>query len=547
MILMKRRKFLANGLGVAAGTLLSESLAKDLLRAHGSSTLSHHSFSDERPSRYSHRLPKTDGNYIHTNGYIEDVPVPKYTWASDEAYEAFQDIKYGVRLHWGMYSVWQLQKESWPYLGHLTPPFDFAKRQEYNQLYKTFNPVDFDAEQWMRMFDEWGMKMFAFTTKHHEGFSMFDTKTRVKRRANWTAPGGPTIEECDLAYSIMETPFKRDIVKELCDAAHKHGIKIDLYFSHPDWYDADFRPYGYHPLQVPSSPTLLRTKWKDDDTELEEFNRTKVRLEKLWTVVPDPTEEEVRRMITRHRAQLKELLTNYGKIDMVCLDIHFGPTVWPQLRQTMIELRKLQPNVMFRARGIGNYGDYYTPEGFVPGSKANSDVPWFVIYPLGKTFSYEPVAENYKGAGWVVKNLIDSVAKGGNFMVGIGPDAKGSFEPTAMKQLSEVGRWLETNGQAIYATRAREGELWKEGEEIRFTRTKDKKTVFAFSTVWPGDKLTLNTVSAKENSQIHLLGVSQPLKWKPASTGIEIELGDRIRSQVKEVNQLAYAFRIQTS
>jgi alpha-L-fucosidase len=213
----------------------------------------------------------------------------------------------------------------------------------------------------------------------------------------------------------------------------------------------------------------------------------------------------------------------------------------------MLELRKIQPNVMFRARGIGNYGDYYTPEGFVPGSKANSDVPWFVIYPLGRSFSYDPVAENYKGAEWVVKNLIDSVAKGGNFMVGIGPDANGNFEATAMKQLSEVGRWLNTNGQAIYATRAREGELWKEGDEIRFTRTKDNKTVFAFSTVWPGDKLTLNSVRAKENSQIHLLGVSQPLKWKPSSVGIEIALGEQIRSQVKEVNQLAYAFRIQTS
>lgn len=86
------------------------------------------------------------------------------------------------------------------------------------------------------------MKMFAITTKHHEGFSMFDTKTRVKSRANWVVPGGPRIEPCDLAYSVMETPLRRDIIGELCDAAHKGDMKIDLYFSHPDWYDADFRP-----------------------------------------------------------------------------------------------------------------------------------------------------------------------------------------------------------------------------------------------------------------------------------------------------------------
>jgi hypothetical protein len=86
---------------------------------------------------------------------------------------------------------------------------------------------------------------------------MFDTKTRVKNRTNWGAAGGPKIEVCDLAYSIMETPFKRDIVKELCDEAHKQGIKVDLYFSHPDWYDADFRPYAQHPLQVQSSQSLM--------------------------------------------------------------------------------------------------------------------------------------------------------------------------------------------------------------------------------------------------------------------------------------------------
>ena len=78
----------------------------------------------------------------------------------------------------------------------------------------------------MNLFSESGLKMFAFTSKHHEGFSMFDTKTRVRQRVNWTAPGGPKIEPCDLAYSIMETPFRRDIIKELCDAAHKRDIKI---------------------------------------------------------------------------------------------------------------------------------------------------------------------------------------------------------------------------------------------------------------------------------------------------------------------------------
>jgi alpha-L-fucosidase len=498
-----------------------------------------------KKSKFTHRLPVTDINYIHTQPFVEDNPVPEYTWASDEAYEAFLDMKFGVRLHWGIYSIWQLQKESWPFLGHIEPKFDFARRQEYNQLYKTFNPTGFNADEWMEMFKNWGMKMFAFTTKHHEGFSMFDTKTRVKRRANWTAPGGPRIEECDLAYSIMETPFKRDIVGELCDSAHRNGIKIDLYFSHPDWYDADFRPYGYHPLQIPSSADYLKAVWKIGNPDNDEYKRTRDRLGERWVEVPDPTPEEVNRMVKRHRDQLKELLTRYGKIDMMCLDIYWGPKVWPQLRQTMLEMRKIQPNVMFRARGIGNYGDYYTPEGFVPGGKENTDTPWFVIYPLGKTFSYEPVKENYKGSVWVIKNLIDSAAKGGNFMVGIGPDGNGRFEPTAIDQLNEAGKWLKINGEGIYATRAREGESWKEGDNIRFTRSKDNKTVFAFAYEWPGESLVLKSVKAAKGSKLFMLGIEKPLSWKNTEAGLVIEVPPALKGMIK--NNQAYGFKIITS
>ena len=95
-------------------------------------------------------------------------------------------------------------------------------------------------------------------------------------------------------------------------------------------------------------------------------------------------------MMARHRAQLEELLTNYGEIQMLSLDQWLGPKVWPQLRQTLFRIRELQPNVMIRARGIGNYGDYYTPEGFIPGDKSNTGMPWMVIYPLAGGFSYDP-------------------------------------------------------------------------------------------------------------------------------------------------------------
>ena len=297
-------------------------------------------------------------------------------------------MKYGVRLHWGLYSILRLRNESWPFLS-----MSFEERQRYQEMYRTWNPREFDADAWMNLFAECGMRMFAFTSKHHDGFSMFNTGTRVRGRANWTAPGRPRLEDCDLAYSIAETPFRRDVVGELCAAARKRGLKIDLYFSHPDWYDADFRPYNCAPLQVPSSATLDARSYPDVPKKLGDRIVT----------VPDPTPAEVNRMMARHRAQLSELLTNYGQIDMLCLDQWLGPSVWPQLRDTILHLRKLQPDVMLRARGIGNYGDYYTPEGFVPGNKENTDTPWFVIYPLGSSFSYESDASLHKGSQWIVQ------------------------------------------------------------------------------------------------------------------------------------------------
>ena len=127
-------------------------------------------------------LPKDDFQAKETRKYVEEVPVAGYQHASPAAYEAFRDLKYGVRIHWGIYSILSITDTSWPFL-----KMPYAEKQAYNELYKTWNPTGFDADEWMKMFRDDGMKMFAFTAKHHEGFSMFDTRTHVKKRVNWTA------------------------------------------------------------------------------------------------------------------------------------------------------------------------------------------------------------------------------------------------------------------------------------------------------------------------------------------------------------------------
>jgi alpha-L-fucosidase len=455
-------------------------------------------------------------NVLKNDYYIEETPIAGYRWAPASAYEAFQDMKFGIRIHWGIYSIWHRGAESWPFL-----KMSFADRQTYNNLYKTWNPAGFDADGWMNTFQESGMKMFTFTSKHHEGFSLFDTRTRVKNRMNWTAPGGPKVEPCDLAYSIMETPFRRDVVREICDAAQRRDIKIDLYFSHPDWYDADFRPYVQHPVQVPSAAGLMIP---------DDIKRTRQLYGDSPVIVPDASAAEVTRMMARHRAQLVELLSNYGTITSIGLDMYFGPLIWPHLRETIMQLRGMHPNVMLRNRGIGNYGDYYTPERVVPGSKQASDKPWFTIYPLGTDFSYEPDAAKYKGTEWIVHNLVDAVAKGGGLQVGVGPSAHGEFHPEAVRQMKGAGTWLKVNGEAIYATRPRQGILWSEGDTIRYTRSKDQRFVYAILNGWPGMQVRLQSVRPKPGSSVKLLGSETELPWTfDSAQGTTITLPENLQ------------------
>jgi alpha-L-fucosidase len=181
---------------------------------------------------------------------------------------------------------------------------------------------------------------------------------------------------------------------------------------------------------------------------------------------------------------------------------------------------------MLRARGIGNYGDYYTPEGYVPGDKGNTGMPWFVIYPLARSFSYDPEAANYKGAEWIIHTLVDSVAKGGNFEIGIGPDAFGKFHPEAVSQMREAGRWLSINGEAIYDTRPRDGEFWRDGENVRFTRTKSSDVVYAICLDWPAEKeLVLHGIHPKPESEIVLLGRTGSVPWRTVGNDTLIDVG----------------------
>lgn len=463
--------------------------------------------------------PDADGRIIrgrerthHWQPYMADADLSDYHHASEEAVEQFKDLKYGIRIHWGIYSIVH-GRESW--LLHQHDSTSLAYQGFYHDLYKSWCPYAFNADKWIDMMVNNGFKFFTFTTKHHDGFSMYDTKTTVENRFRFFGKSAGSVEPCRLHYSIMETPFGRDVTAELVKSAREKGIKIGLYYSHPDWYDADFR-----------------------------FDEWNLNLDTTYT--PEKYPEAWARFKARHKEQIKELLTNYGNIDMLSFDMWFPEFAWRHMQEVARMARELRPNCMLRWRGIGGYGDYQTPENYIPGNESQGTMPWQVIHTLStrKIFSYEPDSRYIRGGDWIVSKLIDIVSKGGNLMIGVGPDLTGSWHPKVLESLSYAGKWLEINGEAIYGTRP--CKIIKEGQ-VYYTRKKDNTATYAIVEGWPGDSLFVGHISPLEGSEVYLLGYEKPLVWEKRGDGIVMRLPEELQDKTNRPCEQAYSFKINGS
>ena len=397
--------------------------------------------------------------------------------------EWFRNDKFGLFIHWNPSSIMGVEI-SWSRQDH---PFDhpgngpFVPNEMYDILYKSFNPVKFDADQWMKLAKDAGFKYVVFTSKHHDGFSMWHTKLRD--------------------YNISNTPFERDICRELSDAAHKYGLKLGWYYSTRDWSHPDYLVDG-------------NKKYNDF-----------------------------------YEGQIRELLTNYGKVDIMWFDHSAGKWsdyTFDRLFDMMYSLQGDNLLVNNRAakfvKGAKDSppseaieklvdGDYDTPEQKI--GKFQTDRAWescmtmtkcdgggWSYRPDGKTISYEET----------LQTLVHTVTGDGNLLLNVGPLPTGEFPADQVQILKKIGKWLRKNGESIYGTR---GGPLPNGKWGGMTQKGNKIYVHILN--WPqdGSPLVLGALDKKIISSKGL-NVADP-RVKQTSKGIEIELSAKNRDEIDSI------------
>lgn len=419
-----------------------------------------------------------------------DPFVSRINEGREERLEWFHDAKLGLFIHWGPSSLAGIEI-SWARESH---PLDHPGRhekmpdEEYDQLYKEFNPVKFDADKWMKLAKQAGFKYLVFTAKHHDGFSMFHTELRD--------------------YSIADTPFERDICRELADAAHKYGLKLGWYYSTRDWSHPD-----YH---------------VGDNSKYNEF----------------------------YQGQVRELLTSYGEVDIMWYDHTAGS--WedytiPDLFKMMYELQGDDLLVNNRAaRFIKKQkgkkyepedpevkemvlGDYDTPEQKI--GKFQTDRAWESCMTMsscshesgGGGWSYRPDCKtiSYKET---VQTLVHSAIGDGNLLLNVGPLPSGEFPADQVKILKKMGKWLDKNGESIYGTR---GGPVPNGEWGGMTYKDNKIYVHVLN--WPEDGSPL-LIPAPDRKIIRTSGLNvKNSELKQSSKGIEITLLEKRRDEIDSI------------
>ena len=462
-------------------------------------------------------------NSISAQEYLQKY-IPETDPLVIKKLEQWQDYKFGLLMHWGAYSQWGIV-ESWSICPEDyawcqrkkegTPKTYFEYVKAYEGLQSTFNPTKFAPERWAKAAKNAGMKYLVFTTKHHDGFCMFDSKYT------------------DYKITDKKTPFnsnpRSNITKEIFEAFRNEGLWTGAYFSKPDWHNDDYW-WPYFPPQdrnVNYNPEVYPEKWQN----FVEFTHN----------------------------QIMELLTDYGQVDILWLDggwvakqsdeeiDHFykkkmenigtgfmnGTIVNQDIKmdELVAKAREKQPGLIVVDRAVeGKNQNYLTPENQVP--EKELPYPWESCIIAGDGWSYTPNADYMSGHD-AIQMLVDIVCKGGNLLFNIAPSPEGTWDDNAYKLLENMGDWISINAEAIYETQAIAP--YKEAN-ICFTKQKDSNTVYA---IYLPDKnqskipasISIDSFKPEKGGRVTLLGSNQKLKWKENGNGILIEIPKKLQNQ----------------
>lgn len=390
----------------------------------------------------------------------------------------FRDAKFGMFVHWGVYSVpageWNGRTDCHEWFVQQTG----MPLSQYVKFRDQLNPVKFDAKQWVAMAKDAGVKYIVITSKHHDGFCMFDTKL-----TDWC---------------ITSTPYKRDPMKDLAAACGDAGIRLCFYYSLLNWHNSDF---------VPHLPNNDLAAGKPDFDRYVQFMK----------------------------GQLTELLTNYGPIGVLWFD-GFGDDPWTiqHGKDLYAHVRSLQPQIIVNNRvgkpeivpgagylHAGAVGDYGTPEQLIPGAALGPDDYWESCMTMNDNWGYNKHDQNWKSPKDLIRHLIDIVGKGGNFLLNVGPTSEGLIPAPGIERFREMGKWLKLNGEAIYGATA--GPFANTPSWGRATQKPGKIFLHVFD--WPsGGKLVVPQVDAKKITNVYLLADASrtPLGVTAQQDGVEI-------------------------
>lgn len=459
---------------------------------------------------------------LHGQGNAH-IQSSQYQWPEDSLVkiklEKWRDQKFGMIVHWGLYAVpgivesWTLCSEDVDWIGRDSSIAYDDYKKWYWGLKESFNPRQFDPTQWAKAAKDAGMRYVVFTTKHHDGFAMFDTK-----QSDFSITNGP----------FADHP-KSDVTKHVFEAFRQHDFMIGAYFSKPDWHSEFYWWPKYATADRNVNYDILQHPWRWNQFKTFTFN------------------------------QLSELMHNYGTIDILWLDggwvrpletVNDEVRAWgariPPFSQHIDMPRiaqmacKEQPGILMVDRTVhGAYENYQTPEQSIP--KVKSDYPWESCITLGNAWGYVP-NDQFKSSTKIIHTLIEVVAKGGSLLLGVGPDAQGLLQDVQVKRLQEIGSWLQINGEAIYNTRT--VDQVQDGETF-FTRAKDgsryaiirlqEGTALPTSIRWHGN------IPAK-NAKLTLLSEGTVLKWKQVGDDITVELPPLLIKKYKTYPALVFKY-----